>query len=132
MASNQPRIPGRHFLQIPGPAPVPDRILRAMDKAVLDHRGPEFQQLGLRVLSGVKTIFKTKGHVFLFPASGTGAWEAALITVFSPGDKVLMFETGHFARRWKTMAVKHWLKPEFIPAVWRGPAVPAAIEARLK
>jgi alanine-glyoxylate transaminase/serine-glyoxylate transaminase/serine-pyruvate transaminase len=132
MASNQPRVPGRHFLQIPGPAPVPDRILRAMDKAVLDHRGPEFQQLGLRVLSGIKTIFKTKSHVFLFPASGTGAWEAALVNVFSPGDKILMFETGHFATLWKTMATKLGLAPEFIASDWRSAADPAAIEARLK
>ena len=132
MASNQPRIPGRHFLQIPGPAPVPDRILRAMDKAVLDHRGPEFQQLGLRVLSGIKTIFKTKSHVFLFPASGTGAWEAALINAFSPGDKVLMFETGHFATLWKNMAGKLGLKPEFIESDWRSAADPAAIEERLR
>jgi len=132
MVSNQPRIPGRHFLQIPGPAPVPDRILRAMDKAVLDHRGPEFQQLGLRVLSGIKTIFKTKSHVFLFPASGTGAWEAALINVLSPGDKILMFETGHFATLWKTMATKLGLEAEFIESDWRSAVDPAAIEARLK
>ena len=132
MASNLPRVPGRHFLQIPGPAPVPDRILRAMDKAVLDHRGPEFQQLGLRVLSGIKTIFKTKSHVFLFPASGTGAWEAALINALSPGDKILMFETGHFATLWKTMATKLGLKAEFIELDWRSAADPAAIEARLK
>jgi alanine-glyoxylate transaminase/serine-glyoxylate transaminase/serine-pyruvate transaminase len=132
MASNQPRIPGRHFLQIPGPAPVPDRILRAMDKAVVDHRGPEFQQLGLRVLSGIKTIFKTKSHVFLYPASGTGAWEAALVNVFSPGDKILMFETGHFATLWKSMAAKLGLNPEFIASDWRSAADPAAIEARLK
>ena len=82
-----------------------------MDKAVLDHRGPEFQKLGLRVLSGIKTIFKTKSHVFLFPASGTGAWEAALVNAFSPGDKILMFETGHFATLWKTMATKLGLQP---------------------
>jgi alanine-glyoxylate transaminase/serine-glyoxylate transaminase/serine-pyruvate transaminase len=132
MASNTPRVPGRHFLQIPGPAPVPDRILRAMDKAVLDHRGPEFQQLGLRVLSGIKTIFKTKANVFLFPASGTGAWEAALINALSPGDKILMFETGHFATLWKTMATKLGLKPEFIESDWRSAADPAAIEARLR
>jgi alanine-glyoxylate transaminase/serine-glyoxylate transaminase/serine-pyruvate transaminase len=132
MASNTPRVPGRHFLQIPGPAPVPDRILRAMDKAVLDHRGPEFQQLGLRVLSGIKTIFKTKNNVFLFPASGTGAWEAALINALSPGDKILMFETGHFATLWKTMATKLGLKAEFIESDWRSAVDPAAIEARLK
>jgi len=132
MATNQPRVPGRHFLQIPGPAPVPDRILRAMDKAVLDHRGPEFQKLGQRVLSGIKTIFKTKSHVFLFPASGTGAWEAALVNVFSPGDKILMFETGHFATLWKSMAQKLGLTPEFIESDWRSAADPAAIEARLQ
>jgi len=132
MASNTPRVPGRHFLQIPGPAPVPDRILRAMDKAVLDHRGPEFQQLGLRVLSGIKTIFKTKNNVFLFPASGTGAWEAALINALSPGDKILMFETGHFATLWKTMATKLGLKAEFIESDWRSAVDPAAIETRLK
>jgi len=132
MATNQPRVPGRHFLQIPGPAPVPDRILRAMDKAVLDHRGPEFQKLGLRVLSGIKTIFKTKSHVFLFPASGTGAWEAALVNVFSPGDKILMFETGHFATLWKSMAQKLGLNPEFIESDWRSAADPAVIEARLR
>jgi alanine-glyoxylate transaminase/serine-glyoxylate transaminase/serine-pyruvate transaminase len=132
MASNTPRVPGRHFLQSPGPAPVPDRILRAMDKAVLDHRGPEFQQLGLKVLSGIKTIFKTKANVFIFPASGTGAWEAALINALSPGDKILMFETGHFATLWKQMAMKLGLKPEFIESDWRSAADPAAIEARLK
>jgi len=132
MATNQPRVPGRHFLQIPGPAPVPDRILRAMDKAVLDHRGPEFQKLGQRVLSGIKTIFKTKSHVFLFPASGTGAWEAALVNVFSPGDKILMFETGDFATLWKSMAQKLGLTSEFIESDWRSAADPAAIEARLQ
>jgi alanine-glyoxylate transaminase/serine-glyoxylate transaminase/serine-pyruvate transaminase len=132
MASNQPRIPGRHFLQIPGPAPVPDRILRAMDRAVVDHRGPEFQKLGLRVLSGIKTIFKTKSHVFLYPASGTGAWEAALVNAFSPGDKVLMFETGHFATLWKTMAQKLGLKPDFIESDWRGPAEAVVIEEKLR
>jgi alanine-glyoxylate transaminase / serine-glyoxylate transaminase / serine-pyruvate transaminase len=132
MASNQPRIPGRHFLQIPGPAPVPDRILRAMDRAVVDHRGPQFQKLGLKVLSGIKTIFKTKSHVFLYPASGTGAWEAALVNAFSPGDKVLMYETGHFATLWKTMAQKLGLKPDFIESDWRGPADPQAIEAKLR
>jgi len=132
MASNQPRIPGRHFLQIPGPAPVPDRILRAMDRAVIDHRGPEFKELGARVLSGIKTIIKTKSTVFIFPASGTGAWEAALVNVFSPSDKVLMFETGHFATLWKTMAQKLGVKPEFIESDWRSPADPGIIEQRLR
>jgi alanine-glyoxylate transaminase/serine-glyoxylate transaminase/serine-pyruvate transaminase len=132
MSKNTPRIPGRHFLQIPGPAPVPERILRAMDKAVIDHRGPEFQQLGQRVLSGIKTIFKTKGHVFIYPSSGTGAWEASLTNLFSPGDKILMFESGHFATLWKTMAVKLGLKPEFIESDWRSGADPNEIERRLR
>jgi alanine-glyoxylate transaminase/serine-glyoxylate transaminase/serine-pyruvate transaminase len=132
MSKNTPRIPGRHFLQIPGPAPVPERILRAMDKAVIDHRGPEFQQLGQRVLSGIKTIFKTKGHVFIYPSSGTGAWEASLAHLFSPGDKILMFESGHFATLWKNMAVKLGLKPEFIESDWRSAADPNEIERRLR
>ncbi|MEZ5854091.1 MAG: aminotransferase class V-fold PLP-dependent enzyme [Hyphomicrobiaceae bacterium] len=130
--SNEPRRAGRHFLQIPGPSPVPDRILRAMDMPVLDHRGPEFQKLGHRVLSGIKTIFKTKGHVIIYPASGTGAWEAALANTMSPGDTVLMYETGHFATLWKNLAVKLGLKPEFIESDWRAGADPAAIEKRLR
>ena len=112
--SNEPRRAGRHFLQIPGPSPVPDRILRAMDMPVLDHRGPEFQKLGHKVLAGIKTIFKTKGHVIIYPASGTGAWEAALVNTLSAGDTVLMYETGHFATLWKNLATKLGLKPEFI------------------
>ena len=132
MPTNAPRIAGRHFLQIPGPTPVPDRILRAMDRAVIDHRGPEFQQLGQRVLSGIKTIFKTKSPVFIYPSSGTGAWEAALSNVLSPGDKILMFETGHFATLWKNMAVKLGLKPEFLESDWRTGADPARIEERLR
>jgi len=132
MPTNAPRIAGRHFLQIPGPTPVPDRILRAMDRAVIDHRGPEFQQLGQRVLAGIKTIFKTKGAVFIFPASGTGAWEAALSNVLSPGDKILMFETGHFATLWKNMAVRLGVNPEFIESDWRSGADPNAIETRLR
>jgi alanine-glyoxylate transaminase/serine-glyoxylate transaminase/serine-pyruvate transaminase len=132
MAANTPRIPGRHFLQIPGPAPVPDRILRAMDRAVIDHRGPEFQQIGQRVLSGIKTIFKTSGPVFIYPASGTGAWEASLSNAFSKGDKVLMYETGHFATLWKNMATKLGLQPEFLESDWRTGADPARIEERLR
>lgn len=131
--SNQPqRRAGRHFLQIPGPTPVPDRILRAMDMPVLDHRGPEFQKLGHRVLEGIKTIFKTNGPVIIYPASGTGAWEAALVNALSPGDKVLMYETGHFAALWKNMALKLGLDPEFIASDWRSGADAAAIEARLR
>ena len=104
--SNAPRRAGRHFLQIPGPTPVPDRILRAMDMPVIDHRGPEFKELGLKVLAGIKTIFKTASPVIIYPSSGTGAWEAALVNTLSPGDKVLMYETGHFATLWKNMATK--------------------------
>jgi alanine-glyoxylate transaminase/serine-glyoxylate transaminase/serine-pyruvate transaminase len=132
MTANTPRIAGRHFLQIPGPTPVPDRILRAMDMPVLDHRGPEFQRLGKRVLENIKGVFKTGGHVFIYPASGTGAWEAALTNCLSPGDKVLMFETGHFATLWKNMATKLGLEPVFIPSDWRTGAEPEALEAKLR
>ena len=132
MSQNSSRTAGRHFLQIPGPTPVPDRILRAMDMPVIDHRGPEFGKLGRRVLDGIKTIFKCAGPVIIYPASGTGAWEAALINTLSPGDKVLMVETGHFASLWKTMAIKLGLQPEFIASDWRSGADPAKIEARLK
>ncbi|QJP17113.1 aminotransferase class V-fold PLP-dependent enzyme [Starkeya sp. ORNL1] len=131
MSSNAARVAGRHFLQIPGPTPVPDRILRAMDMPTIDHRGPEFQKLGRRVLDGMKTIFKTANPVIIYPASGTGAWEAALVNVLSPGDKVLMFETGHFATLWKNMAIKLGLVPEFIASDWRIGADAAQIEARL-
>lgn len=129
---NAPRRAGRHFLQIPGPTPVPDRILRAISLPTIDHRGPEFQALGKRALDGIKTIFKTTGPVFIYPASGTGAWEAALANTLSPGDKVLMFETGHFATLWKNMAAKLGLDPEFIASDWRSGVDAAAIEARLR
>jgi alanine-glyoxylate transaminase/serine-glyoxylate transaminase/serine-pyruvate transaminase len=132
LMSNAPRRAGRHFLQIPGPTPVPDRILRAMDMPVIDHRGPEFKRLGLRVLSGIRTVFKTASPVVIYPSSGTGAWEAALANTLSPGDKVLMYETGHFATLWKNIAVKLGLDPEFIASDWRSGADAAAIEARLK
>jgi len=132
MPKNSSRTAGRHFLQIPGPTPVPDRVLRAMDMPTIDHRGPEFQRLGKRVLDGMKTIFKCAGPVMIYPASGTGAWEAALANTLSAGDRVLMVETGHFATLWKTMAAKLGLAPEFIPSDWRTGANPAAIEARLK
>jgi alanine-glyoxylate transaminase/serine-glyoxylate transaminase/serine-pyruvate transaminase len=130
--SNEPRRAGRHFLQIPGPTPVPDRILRAMDMPVIDHRGPEFKRLGLKVLAGIKTIFQTASPVVIYPSSGTGAWEAALLNVLSPGDKVLMYETGHFATLWKNIALKLGLQPEFIASDWRSGADAATIEARLK
>ena len=132
MSQNSSRTAGRHFLNIPGPTPVPDRILRAMDMPVIDHRGPEFGKLGRRVLYGIKTIFKCAGPVIIYPASGTGAWEAALINTMSPGDHVLMYETGHFASLWKTMAVKIGLDPEFIASDWRSGADPTKIEARLR
>ncbi|WP_455288024.1 pyridoxal-phosphate-dependent aminotransferase family protein [Cupriavidus necator] len=127
---------GRHFLQIPGPSPVPDRILRAMSYPTIDHRGPEFGALGRKVLADIKQIFKTRHPVIIYPASGTGAWEAALSNTLSPGDAVLMFETGHFATLWKKMAEALGLKPEFIglPGVegWRRGVQADMIGARLK
>ncbi|MEO5672116.1 MAG: aminotransferase class V-fold PLP-dependent enzyme [Ramlibacter sp.] len=127
---------GRHFLQIPGPSPVPDRILRAMSLPTIDHRGPEFGALGLRVLKGIQQIFQTKHPVIIFPASGTGAWEAALVNVLSPGDTVLMYETGHFASLWNKMALRLGVKPEFLglPGIegWRRGVQAAMIEERLK
>jgi alanine-glyoxylate transaminase / serine-glyoxylate transaminase / serine-pyruvate transaminase len=127
---------GRHFLQIPGPSPVPDRILRAMSYPTIDHRGPEFGALGLKVLEGIKKIFKTQQPVVIYPASGTGAWEAALANTLSPGDTVLMFETGHFATLWKKMAESMGLKPEFLglPGIegWRRGVQSQMIEERLR
>ncbi|VVE24155.1 pyridoxal-phosphate-dependent aminotransferase family protein [Pandoraea cepalis] len=127
---------GRHFLQIPGPSPVPDRILRAMSYPTIDHRGPEFGALGRKVLADIKKIFKTEQPVVIYPASGTGAWEAALSNTLSPGDSVLMFETGHFSTLWKKMAESLGLKPEFIglPGTdgWRRGVQPDMIEARLR
>src|SRR3990170_1836673 len=128
---NEPRRPGRHFLQIPGPTPLPERILQAMSQQILDHRGPEFQSLAKRVLASIKTIFKTENPVIVFPSSGTGAWEAALVNTLSPGDRVLMYETGHFAMLWKNIAVKFGLVPEFLASDWRRGADAAQIEARL-
>ena len=122
---------GRHFLQIPGPTNVPDRVLRAIDRPTIDHRGPEFQQLGRDVLAGMRRILKTKGAVVIYPASGTGAWEAALVNTLSPGDKVLMYETGQFASLWQKLAQRMSLVPEFIAGDWRHGADAAAIEARL-
>ncbi|MGQ0674015.1 MAG: pyridoxal-phosphate-dependent aminotransferase family protein [Hyphomicrobium sp.] len=130
--SNDARRAGRHFLQIPGPTPVPERILNAMSQQILDHRGPTFQQLGKRVLASVKTIFKTENPVVIFPSSGTGAWEAALVNTLSPGDHVLMVETGQFALLWKVMAEKLGLVPEFLATDWRIGADANLIEARLK
>lgn len=134
---------GRHFLQIPGPSPVPDRILRAMSLPTIDHRGPEFGVLGLKVLDGIRQIFRTRHPVVIYPASGTGAWEAALVNVLSPGDAVLMFETGHFASLWQKMALRLGIKPEFLslpgvdeatglPVSWRHGVDAEVIEKRLR
>jgi alanine-glyoxylate transaminase/serine-glyoxylate transaminase/serine-pyruvate transaminase len=128
-----PRRAGRHFLQIPGPTNVPDRVLRAIDFPTIDHRGPEFATLGKEVLAGLKRVFKsTQGEVVIYPASGTGAWEAALANTLSPGDRVLMAETGHFATLWQKMAAKLGVEVEFLPGDWRHGADPEAIEKRLR
>jgi alanine-glyoxylate transaminase/serine-glyoxylate transaminase/serine-pyruvate transaminase len=127
-----PRDAGRHFLQIPGPTNVPDRVLRAIDYPTMDHRGPEFGDLGKAVLEGMRRVFKSRSHVVIYPASGTGAWEAALVNTLSPGDAVLMCETGHFAALWQKMALKLGLKPEFLPGDWRSGADPQAVEKRLR
>ncbi|MBK6648694.1 MAG: aminotransferase class V-fold PLP-dependent enzyme [Betaproteobacteria bacterium] len=132
---------GRHFLQIPGPSPVPDRILRAMSLPTIDHRGPEFAVLGKKVLSGIQQIFKTRHPVVIYPASGTGAWEAALSNVLSPGDQVLMYETGHFASLWHKMAQRLGIQTEFlaepgtehgVPLSWRRGVNASLIQARLE
>ncbi len=122
---------GRHFLQIPGPTNVPDRILRAIDRPVIDHRGPEFAALARGVVAGMQRLFRTAGPVVIFPSSGTGAWEAALVNTLSPGDRVLAFETGQFATLWRTMAVRLGLEVDFIPTDWRHPVDPDEVEARL-
>jgi alanine-glyoxylate transaminase / serine-glyoxylate transaminase / serine-pyruvate transaminase len=122
---------GRHFLQIPGPTNVPDRVLRAMDFPTIDHRGPEFAQLGLEVLEAVKAPFGTTNPVVIYPGSGTGAWEAALVNTLSPGDRVLCFETGHFATLWQEMARKLSLEVEFVPGDWRHGVPPEAVQERL-
>jgi alanine-glyoxylate transaminase/serine-glyoxylate transaminase/serine-pyruvate transaminase len=133
MPSSSTRRAGRHFLQIPGPTNVPDRVLRAIDFPTIDHRGPEFGELGKKVLADLKRVFKsTQGEVVIYPASGTGAWEAALVNTLSPGDRVLMYETGHFATLWQKMAAKLGLEVEFIAGDWRHGADPAAIEKHLR
>ena len=126
------RTAGRHFLQIPGPSPVPDRILRAIDMPVIDHRGPGFADLGHRVLSGMQGVFKTKQPVIIYPSSGTGAWEAALVNSLSPGDRVLMVETGHFAFLWQKLAQKLGLQAEVVETDWRRGADPDLVEQALK
>ena len=129
--SQATRRPGRHFLQIPGPTPLPERVLAAMSRQILDHRGPDFQKLGLRVLANVKTLFKTKGTVIIYPASGTGAWESALTNTLSPGDRVLMVETGQFAVLWKVMADRLGLNADVIATDWRIGVEAHLIEAKL-
>jgi len=131
MPRNSSRVAGRHFLQIPGPTPVPDRVLRAMDRPIIDHRGPEFQRLAKRALEGIKTIFKCAGPVVIYTATGTGAWEGALVNTLSPGDRILMCNTGQFATLWKVMATKLGLEPEFIETDWRIGADPSVIQAHL-
>ena len=123
---------GRHFLQIPGPTNVPDRVLRAIDRPTIDHRGPEFAALTKAVLAGMKKVFKTEAATVIYPASGTGAWEAALVNTLSPGDRVLMAETGHFASLWKKLAERLGLSVEFLTGDWRHGVAPGEIEARLR
>jgi len=123
---------GRHFLQIPGPTNVPDRVLRAMDAPTIDHRGPEFAKLTLAILEDLKPVFKTTGEIVIFPSSGTGAWEASLVNTLSPGDRILMFETGQFAMQWHRMAKNLGLNAEVIPGDWRHGADPAQLERLLK
>jgi alanine-glyoxylate transaminase / serine-glyoxylate transaminase / serine-pyruvate transaminase len=127
-----PYSSGRHFLQIPGPTNVPERVLRAMVRPTIDHRGPEFARLGLELLAGIKAIFKTKGSVIIFPTSGSGAWEAALVNTLSPGDKVLMFETGQFSFLWQEMAGKLGFDVTYLQSDWRRGVDAAAIEAQLR
>jgi alanine-glyoxylate transaminase/serine-glyoxylate transaminase/serine-pyruvate transaminase len=122
---------GQHFLQIPGPSPVPERVLRAIDRQVIDHRGPEFQKLGTELLEAIKPVFGTTQPVIIFPSSGTGAWEAAIVNTLSPGDHVLMAETGQFATLWRKLAARFGIEVDFLPGDWRHGVDAAAIEAKL-
>ena len=122
---------GRHFLQIPGPTNVPERVLRAISQSTIDHRGPEFARLTSEILDGLKRVFKTRGTVVVYPSSGTGAWEASLANTLSPGDKVLMFETGHFAVLWRNVATKIGLDVDFVPGDWRHGVDPSVVEKKL-
>ena len=126
-----PYAAGRHFLQIPGPTNVPDRVLRAMDYPTIDHRGPQFAEIGAKCLAGMKTIFKTDSHAVIYPASGTGAWESALVNTLHEGDLVLMVETGHFASLWHKMASRLGLETEFLATDWRRGVDPQQVEDRL-
>jgi len=122
---------GRHFLQIPGPTNVPEQVLRALAKPTIDHRGPEFKALAEACFAGCKRVFRTAGPVIIFASTGTGAWEASLVNTLSPGDKVLMFETGHFATLWRNMALRLGLEVDFVPGDWRHGVDPAVVEAKL-
>jgi alanine-glyoxylate transaminase/serine-glyoxylate transaminase/serine-pyruvate transaminase len=122
---------GRHFLQIPGPTNVPERVLRALSRSTIDHRGPEFAEMTLEVLEGVKRILKTKQPVVIYPGSGSGGWEAALVNTLSPGDKVLMFETGHFANQWKSVAERFGLDVDYVPGDWRSGVSPETLQSKL-
>src|SRR5689334_4888279 len=122
---------GRHFLQIPGPTNVPDRVLQAIVMPTIDHRGPEFAALGQEIVAGMKRVFQTGDTVVVYPSSGTGAWEAALSNTLSPGDHVIMFETGHFATLWRQMAARLGLEVEFVPGDWRHGVDPALVEEKL-
>jgi alanine-glyoxylate transaminase/serine-glyoxylate transaminase/serine-pyruvate transaminase len=122
---------GRHFLQIPGPTNVPDRVLRAMDRPVVDHRSSEFANLATEVLEGIRAVFQTAGPVLIYPSSGTGAWEAAIVNTLSPGDRVLMFETGHFSQLWRQVVERFGITVEYVPGTWRSGAKAADLESRL-
>jgi alanine-glyoxylate transaminase/serine-glyoxylate transaminase/serine-pyruvate transaminase len=123
---------GRHFLQIPGPTNVPDRVLRAMDRPVIDHRGPEFAKLGAEVLEALHPVFQTRGPVVMYPASGSGAWEASIVNTLSAGDRVLMFETGHFSSLWRQVAERMGLKVDYVPGNWRRGVSTTDVETRLR
>ena len=131
MSESTPRKPGRHFLQIPGPSNVPDRVLRAMAKPTIDHRGPEFAEMTRRILERVQLVFQTSQPVILFPSSGTGAWEAALVNTLSPGDRVLAFETGQFAALWRDVAVRLGIEVVWVEGDWRHGVDPSVVEAKL-
>ena len=122
---------GRHFLQIPGPTNVPDRVLRAIDRPVIDHRGREFAKLGMEILENIRPVFQTTGPVIIYPGSGTGAWEAAIVNTLSPDDRVLMFETGHFSLLWRQLAERFGINVEYVPGNWRSGAAAAELESRL-
>jgi alanine-glyoxylate transaminase/serine-glyoxylate transaminase/serine-pyruvate transaminase len=128
----EPRIAGRHFLQIPGPTNVPDRILRAISRPTIDHRGPAFARLGRQAIEGLRWVFECSGPVVIYPASGTGAWEAALVNTLSPGDAILMSDTGHFATMWRALAVRLGLKPEMLDGDWRKGVDPERVSERLR